>query len=75
MNIRVLDRARNSVAQQGEQSVIDSGKIDIDRFDVARTSRNGMKIPDDEVSENAPLEPKFEFQVFLCCVMERDAMT
>ena len=30
MNIGVLDRARESMPKQGEQPVIDSGKIDID---------------------------------------------
>ena len=34
-----------------------------------------MQVPDDEVCENAALEPKFEFQVFLRRIMQSDAMS
>jgi len=63
------------VAQERKQSVIDSGKIDIDRFDVARTNRNRVKVFNDHVGEDIAFNLKLEFQVFLGRVVTCDALT
>ncbi len=60
MHIRILDCGGNPMSQQREQPVVDSGKIDIDRFHIARSGGHGLQISNDEVCENAALEPKFE---------------
>jgi hypothetical protein len=64
-NIDILNRIRNSAPQQGKQSVIDPRKIDINRFDIAWSSRRRMQIPDREIGEDAALESKFNFQILL----------
>ena len=52
--------------QKREQSVIDPRKIDIDRFDIAWSSRRRMQISNREVGENAALESEFNFQILFC---------
>ena len=74
MSFHILDRARNSATQKREQSVIDSGKIDIDRFDITRPGWNGMKIFDHEVGEDTAFELEVDFQIFLRRIVKRDAM-
>ena len=74
MNVGIFDRGRNPVPEQSEQAVIETGKIDIERFDIARSGRDRMQVLDDEIGENAALESKFELQIFLGRVMQRDAM-
>ena len=63
------------MSEQREQPVVDSGKIDIDRFHIARSGGNGMQIFNDDVGKDAAFEPKFEFQVFLRRIMQSDAMS
>jgi len=75
MHVRIVDRTGNSMAEQRKKSVVDSGKIDIDRFDVARAGRNGVQIPNDDVGEDAAFEPELEFEIFPGRVVKRDAMT
>ena len=61
MHIRIFDRSRNAVTQQREQSVIDPGKIDIDRFDIARAGRRSVQILNNEIGEDAAFDLEFEF--------------
>ena len=74
MNVGILDCGRNPVPEQREQSVVDPGKIEIDRLNIARSSGSRVQVPDDEVRENATLDPKFKFQIFLRRIMQSDAM-
>jgi hypothetical protein len=60
--------------QQAEESVFKPDKIDIDRFDVARSNRNRMKIPDRQVGEDVAFDLKLKPQILLGRLTQRDAI-
>ena len=60
------------MSQWREQTVIGARKIDIDRFDIARPSRNDMQIPDRQVREDIALEAKIDLQMLAGCIMQCD---
>ncbi len=54
-HLYVLERTRNPMPQKSEEPVINPGEIDIDRFHVARSGRDGVQVPDSQIGKNAAL--------------------
>src|ERR1700716_3234409 len=73
--LQIPDRGRKPVTNEGEKSVVGAGKIDIDRFDVARAGGNGVKISHRQAGEEIALHPESQLQIFLRRQMYGNAAT
>src|SRR5690242_19836880 len=50
----------DSVAQEGEESVVDSGIIEVYRFHIARSGRHSVQVPNSQVGEYAAFEAEID---------------
>src|ERR1700704_484716 len=74
-SLQIRDRSGKPVTNEGEKSVVGAGKIDIDRFDVARAGGNGVKISHRQAGEKIAFNPESQLQIFLRRQMHGNATT